>query len=267
MGHVVGVVAADEVGAQPPHVRLAETDERRESAFVAHSRVERGSRECVHATHRMGRRNFSPGRHDYMCMNCEDYREEFSALLDREEPHARRRRARRPPRPMWRLHGVDDLGVADASRRPRCGRHPMSRIWSSRSSSPRRASVVRGAAGVRRRRARRASPDSLWRRSGSPNWSPPCRDCSPDGQSGTALHSVHELGSFDVALAVGFIAAALRPSLARGMLPLVVALVGALAAVTIGDVVSSHAGWARGVSPPVVGGRNPAAVAGGPPRR
>jgi predicted anti-sigma-YlaC factor YlaD len=37
---------------------------------------------------------------------------------------------------------------------------------------------------------------------------------------GTPVHSSHELGVFNLALAVGFALAALRPSLARGMLPL-----------------------------------------------
>jgi predicted anti-sigma-YlaC factor YlaD len=36
---------------------------------------------------------------------------------------------------------------------------------------------------------------------------------------GTPVHSSHELGAFNLALAVGFAVAALRPSLARGMLP------------------------------------------------
>jgi predicted anti-sigma-YlaC factor YlaD len=62
--------------------------------------------------------------------------------------------------------------------------------------------------------------------------------------AGSTLHAVHELGSFDAALAVGFICVAFRPSLARGMLPLVAALVATLAAVTVADVVSSHTGWA-----------------------
>ncbi len=60
---------------------------------------------------------------------------------------------------------------------------------------------------------------------------------------GTAVHTIHEVGAFDLALAVGFLAAAFRPALARGMLPLATALVASLAAVTVGDVVSSHAGW------------------------
>jgi predicted anti-sigma-YlaC factor YlaD len=62
--------------------------------------------------------------------------------------------------------------------------------------------------------------------------------------NGSALHALHELGSFDVALAVGFIGAAFRPSWAKGMLPVVVALVATLSAVTVADVVSAHAGWA-----------------------
>lgn len=37
---------------------------------------------------------------------------------------------------------------------------------------------------------------------------------------GTPVQASHELGAFNLALAVGFIVAALRPSLARGMLPL-----------------------------------------------
>ena len=37
---------------------------------------------------------------------------------------------------------------------------------------------------------------------------------------GAPLHVAHEVGSLDVALAVGFFAAAHRPSRARGMLPL-----------------------------------------------
>jgi len=38
---------------------------------------------------------------------------------------------------------------------------------------------------------------------------------------GVPLHASRELGAFNLALAVGFAAAALRPALARGMLPLV----------------------------------------------
>ena len=61
--------------------------------------------------------------------------------------------------------------------------------------------------------------------------------------SASSLHAVHEAGSFDLALAVGFLFAAFRPSFAKGMLPLVVAMVVTLGAVTVSDVVSSHAGW------------------------
>lgn len=61
--------------------------------------------------------------------------------------------------------------------------------------------------------------------------------------AGSSVHAAHELGSLDLALGVGFLFAAFRPALAKGMLPLVAALVVALCGVTIADVVASHAGW------------------------
>jgi predicted anti-sigma-YlaC factor YlaD len=36
---------------------------------------------------------------------------------------------------------------------------------------------------------------------------------------GTPVHASHELGAFELALTVGFVLAAFRPSLAKGMLP------------------------------------------------
>lgn len=56
-----------------------------------------------------------------------------------------------------------------------------------------------------------------------------------------AVHVTHELGAWDVALAVGFLFAALRPSRAWGMLPLVAALVGCLVVTTGVDVAAGNA--------------------------
>jgi predicted anti-sigma-YlaC factor YlaD len=39
--------------------------------------------------------------------------------------------------------------------------------------------------------------------------------------AGASVHASHELGAFELAVAVGFVLAAVRPSFARGMLPLV----------------------------------------------
>lgn len=64
------------------------------------------------------------------------------------------------------------------------------------------------------------------------------------GTGTEAVHSLHELGAFDLALAVGFMSAALRPHTARALLPVVGALVAALAVVTVGDIVAAHAGLA-----------------------
>lgn len=59
--------------------------------------------------------------------------------------------------------------------------------------------------------------------------------------AGAPTHIAHELGSWDVALAVGFLFAAWRPSRAWGMLPLVAALVGCLLVTTGVDVAEGHA--------------------------
>jgi predicted anti-sigma-YlaC factor YlaD len=63
--------------------------------------------------------------------------------------------------------------------------------------------------------------------------------------AGAPTHIAHELGSWDVALAVGFLFAAWRPSRAWGMVPLVAALVGCLLVTTGVDVYEGHAALAH----------------------
>jgi predicted anti-sigma-YlaC factor YlaD len=46
--------------------------------------------------------------------------------------------------------------------------------------------------------------------------------------AGASVHASHELGAFELAMTVGFIVAAFRPSLARGILPLVAVATGTL---------------------------------------
>ena len=59
--------------------------------------------------------------------------------------------------------------------------------------------------------------------------------------AGAPVHVAHEMGSWDVALAVGFLFAAWRPLRAWGMLPLVAALVGCLIVTAGIDVGEGHA--------------------------
>lgn len=56
--------------------------------------------------------------------------------------------------------------------------------------------------------------------------------------SGVPLHASRELGAFNLALAVGFAAAAVRPALARGMLPLMGAANAGLVALAAIDTVA-----------------------------
>ncbi len=60
------------------------------------------------------------------------------------------------------------------------------------------------------------------------------------GHPGGHVHMAHEVGSWDVALAVGFLVAALRPARAWGMLPLVAAIVGCLLVTTGLDVADGN---------------------------
>lgn len=58
---------------------------------------------------------------------------------------------------------------------------------------------------------------------------------------GASVHVSRELGSWGIALAVGFGVAALRPVGAWGMLPLVAVLVACLSATSLLDIAQSHA--------------------------
>jgi len=54
------------------------------------------------------------------------------------------------------------------------------------------------------------------------------------------IHIAHEVGSFDAALAIGLLLAAIRPRLAAGMLPLVAAITGLLLITAASDVVTGR---------------------------
>lgn len=65
------------------------------------------------------------------------------------------------------------------------------------------------------------------------------------GASGAPLHVARELGSLDLALAVGFLLAAARPQRAWGMLPVVGVLVAGLAVTAGVDLAEGHAAVRR----------------------
>jgi predicted anti-sigma-YlaC factor YlaD len=54
------------------------------------------------------------------------------------------------------------------------------------------------------------------------------------------IHVAHEVGSFEAALAIGLLLAAIRPRLAAGMLPLVAAITGLLLLTAASDVVTGR---------------------------
>jgi predicted anti-sigma-YlaC factor YlaD len=65
--------------------------------------------------------------------------------------------------------------------------------------------------------------------------------------AGLPVHTARHIGSFDVALGVGFLYAAWKPSRIAGLLPLVAALVACLVASSLLDVASGNTqAWSEG---------------------
>ena len=62
-------------------------------------------------------------------------------------------------------------------------------------------------------------------------------------EAGAGVHVAREMGSFDVALAVGFLVAAWRPARAWGMVPLVAVLAGCLAVTSGVDIAEGRASF------------------------
>jgi predicted anti-sigma-YlaC factor YlaD len=60
--------------------------------------------------------------------------------------------------------------------------------------------------------------------------------------AGLPVHTARHLGSFDIAVAVGFLFAAWRPSRIPGLLPVVAALVACLVASSLLDVFAGNTG-------------------------
>jgi predicted anti-sigma-YlaC factor YlaD len=60
--------------------------------------------------------------------------------------------------------------------------------------------------------------------------------------AGVSVHAARHIGSFDLALAVGFLFAALRPSRLPGLLPVVTALVACLVGTSVLDVLDGRTG-------------------------
>jgi predicted anti-sigma-YlaC factor YlaD len=57
----------------------------------------------------------------------------------------------------------------------------------------------------------------------------------------TSVHTAHELGSWEAALAVGLLVAVWQPRRASGLLPFALALAGAMVATAAFDIVTGHA--------------------------
>lgn len=177
-------------------------------------------------------------QYDYPGVGCEDYREALSAQLDGEDP------------------GIDVArGDAHLAGCPGC------REWLRQAVQVTRAARIQPADDVPdltetilARVGGEARDTALDRRArrmavlrvglfavAAGQWASGLAVTFAPGSTGVALHGSHELGAFNLALAVAFGAAAWRPSRARAHLPLLVALVGGLTVLTAFDLAVGHA--------------------------
>ena len=167
-------------------------------------------------------------------MDCERFREALSAELDGEDlgvsPDALRRHLRscigcqQWKQELGRLHRTGRLGPADPI--PDLSSRILSAIRREEKHDRRRRHTVAIRLGlllVAGLQLAIGAPDLL------------------SGSGSGRAHLLHELGSFDLALAVGFLCAAWRPARAYGMLPLMATLAAGLAATALIDISDGHA--------------------------
>lgn len=224
------------------NLRLGLSDEGSQAGAVAVTGRERQSRQLVHGANvgmavgfcRFG--NSRPVSCDYPRMACAQFREAISARLDGEAPAM--------PEATLDAHlaACADCARWEAASASlvRVGRVTTADPVADRTPAIIAAAVAQGLLGGDTPYAQRqwrlvlaglaltqlalALPDLLF-----------------GADTPAAVHVTHELGAWDVALAVGFLFAALRPSRAWGMLPLVAALVGCLVVTTAVDVAAGNA--------------------------
>ena len=235
LGEVVGGGAIDEVGAQPPHVGLGAPDEPDQGGVVAVTGRARQPGQFVHRRKawRVGNQEGQCG--DHYRMRCEDCREAISAQFDDEvAPEG----------------ATDDLVQSHLTTCAACRR------------------FARGATLVHREvRVRPAEPvpDLTAAILGAlpPDAHPrPVREWARYAllavaltqlvlalpallfgeDPGASVHVARDLGSFDVALAIGLLWAAWQPHRASGLLPMALALGFAIALTAGIDLVQGDAG-------------------------
>lgn len=177
-------------------------------------------------------------QYDYRGVGCEDYREALSAQLDREDPgidaaQVDAHLAGCAGCREWlrqAVHVTRAVRVQPADEVPDLTEAILARVGSE-------APVA-----VVDRRARRTAVVRVGLFAvAAGQWATGLAVTFAPVTAGVAVHGAHELGAFNLALAVAFGAAAWRPSRARAHLPLLATLVAGLAVLTAADVAVGHA--------------------------
>ena len=222
---VVGLLPPAEVGTQTPDVGLTRPHEARERRPVTAPGRERQRSEVVHGAI-VAAGNQSVGSGDYLTMQCSDFQEAISARLDGEAS------AIEP----------EEL-EAHLSRCAAC------RAFATRADTLTRSVRVRPAEAVPNLTAmilaKAPAPARLWPRYallwvGLTQLVLALPALAGDDR-GASTHVARELGSWDIALAVGLLVVAWQPRRAAGLLPFALALAGAMALTAGLDIAAGHA--------------------------
>jgi predicted anti-sigma-YlaC factor YlaD len=233
LGDVVGLAHPDEVRCEPPDLRLAEADGGAEGDAVNVASLDQERRQPVHRRKILG--NSGAREVDYLSMKCHTIRAAISARLDGEDPGVE---AAALDEHMLQCaacrafaHDAEvmhrDSRLARAPAVPDLTAPILKAIGSDR---PHRHATHERAlrftlVGVALIMIVAALPALVL-----------------GDDAGLPVHAARHVGSFDLALAIGFLFAAWRPSRIAGLLPVVAALVACLVATSILDVIDGRTG-------------------------
>ena len=229
---IVSALCIDERRAGAPDIGLGRPDEIGEGDGVAARRSMRPIlRSPWHTAHATWELSADPERQ--IAVNCERIREALSARLDGEAADL--------PGPVIDEHVA---GCADCA-----AWQQQAMTLAARTATPATApdlvgpvlSAVRAEEAHRARRRRRATATRIGLAAIALvqlAFSGPGLILGHDHTA--PIHVAHEVGSFDAALALGLLLAAIRPRLAAGMLPLVAAITGLLLLTAGSDVAAGR---------------------------
>jgi predicted anti-sigma-YlaC factor YlaD len=219
------------MGREAPHLSLARSDRGGQREAIPVTGLDQEPGEAVH-------RRTIPGNHrafgvDYQGMKCQTARTAVSARLDGEDP------------------GVDPRALDDhlercvachAFARDAASLHREARLARAPDVPDLTAPILTAIGSHGRRSAHEGALRITLVVVALVQLAVAVPALVLGDDAGTSVHAARHIGSFDLALAVGFLFAAWRPSRVAGLIPVVAALVACLVGTSVLDVLDGQAG-------------------------